>query len=231
MLKLDREGERFAFENDWDILIPAEIEKTPEKGLVLTVIPLLRESGKRFLSLYADRPFSREALTWFRDEIAPKCAERGYLVTRHSTRHCGIFRFPAGASPREPLPGGRVLTAADEERNRTTFDLSESVSDGRLCFGQIESERVVSVAVTHAAPNERETGGTLEIGIETIPEARGRGYAASSLSGVTAMILSRGLVPEYRCTRSNVASKKTALAAGYVQVGEACSFVLRRTGR
>lgn len=231
MLKLDREGEKFVFTNDWDVLIPAEIERTPEKGLILTVIPLLRDVGRRFLSRYADRPFSREALSWLRDEIAPICAERGYLTTRHSVRHCRIFRFPAGAEPLSPLSGGRPLTADDEEENRTTFDLIETVSDGRLCFGQIEGGKVVSVAVTHASPDERAPGGLLEIGIETIPAARRRGYAVSCLSGLTALIRARGLVPEYRCTFSNVGSAKTARAAGYRQIGEACSFVLRRAGR
>lgn len=231
MLKLDREGERFVFENDWDILIPAELEQTPEKGLILTVIPLLRDVGKRFLSLYSARPFSREALTWLTDEIAPRCAGRGYLTSRHSLRHCRILRFPEGKTPLSPLPFGRALAADDEARNRTTFDLAETVSDGRLCFGQIEEGKVVSVAVTHASPDEREPGGTLEIGVETIPEARRRGYAVSCLSGLTAEVLSRGLTPEYRCTFSNVASAKTARAAGYVQVGEGCSLVLRRAPR
>ena len=231
MLKLDREGEDFVFENEWDILIPVELESTPERGLVVTVIPRLRELGKRFLKLYSDRPFSGEALAWLRDGVAPQCAEWGYLTTRYTTRHCRIFRFPDGEPPRPPLDGGRPLTAADEEENRTTFDLAETVADGRLCFGQIEGGRVVSVAATHASPDERNPGEPLEIGVETIPAARRRGYAVSCLSGVTGMILKRGLVPEYRCTYANVASARTARAAGFIQIGEACSFVLRRAGR
>ena len=231
MLKIDREGEAFVFENDWDILIPVELTKTPEAGLVLTVIPRLRAVGKRFLARFADRPFSDEALGWLRDEIAPACADWGYLFNRYSVRHCRIFRFPEGKTPAETLPGGRVLTENDEENNQTTFDLAETVSDGRLCFGQEEGGRIVSVAVTHASPDEREPGGTLEIGVETIPAARRRGYAVSCLSGVTKLILTRGLTPEYRCTYSNAASARTARAAGYVQIGEACSLVLRKRGR
>ena len=194
MLKIDREGEEFVFSNDWDILIPVEIERLPETGLTLSVIPRLRAVGRRFLKLFSDRPFS-------------------------------------DAAPGAPLPGCRPLTAEDERINRTTFDLAETVAGGRLCFGQIEGGEVVSVAVTHASPDEREPGGTLEIGVETIPEARRRGYAASSLAGLTGAILSQGLVPEYRCTCSNVASAKVARAAGYRQIGEACSFVMRKKGR
>lgn len=231
MLKLDREGEEFVFTNDWDILIPVEIEQTPEKGLVLTVIPRLKKLGREFLRKFANHPFSGEALEWLRTEIAGVSADWGYPVGRHSVRHCRIFRFPAGSEPLSPLSGGRPLTADDEARNRTTFDLAETVSDGRLCFGQIEGEEVVSVAVTHASPDEREPGGLLEIGVETIPAARRRGYAVSCLSGLTALVLSRGLVPEYRCAFSNVGSAKTARAAGYLQIGEACSFVLRRAAR
>ena len=231
MLKLDREGEEFVFENEWDILIPVELCQTPETGLVVTVIPRLKKPGQRFLKEFADRPFSREALEWLRSEIASVSADWGYPVDRHSVRHCRIFRFPEGEKVRETLPGGRVLTEADEEINETTFDLAESVADGRLCFGQEDGGRIVSVAVTHASPDEREPGGTLEIGVETIPRARRRGYAVSCLAGLTEMILDSGLIPEYRCTCSNAASAKVARAAGYRQIGEACSFVLRRAGR
>lgn len=231
MLQLDREGEKFVFENEWDILIPVELCTTPESGLVVTVIPRLKKLGKRFLADFSDRPFSREALEWLRNEIGAVSADWGYPVDRHSVRHCRVFRFPARETPRAPLPGGRALRDVDEEINETTFDIAESVSDGRLCFGQEDGGRIVSVAVTHASPDEREPGGTLEIGVETIPRARRRGYAVSCLSGLTETILSKGLVPEYRCTCSNAASAKVARAAGYRQVGEACSFVLRRAGR
>ena len=231
MLQLDREGEEFVFENEWDILIPVELCTTPESGLVVTVIPRLKKLGREFVRKFADRPFSREALEWLRTEIAGVSADWGYPVGRHSVRHCRIFRFPEGETPRAPLPGGRALRDVDEEINETTFDIAESVSDGRLCFGQEDGGRIVSVAVTHASPDEREPGGTLEIGVETIPRARRCGYAVSCLSGLTETILSKGLVPEYRCTCSNVASAKVARAAGYRQVGEACSFVLRRAGR
>ena len=231
MLKIDREGEAFVFENDWDILIPVELCQTPEAGLTVTVIPRLRALGKRFLSLYSDRPFSDAALTWLRDGIAAASAEWGYLCTRYTVRHCRIFRFPTDGTPKEPLPGGRVLTANDEKNNRTTFDIAESVEDGRLCFGQADGGKIVSVAVTHASPDEREPGGTLEIGVETVPAARRRGYAVSCLSGLTKEITARGLTPEYRCTYSNVASAKVARAAGYLQIGQACSLVLRKAGR
>ena len=231
MLKLDREGEEFVFENEWDVLIPLEIQNTPEAGLVVTVIPRLKGLGRRFLKEFANRPLSAEALAWLREEIGAVSADWGYPVDRHTVRHCRIFRFPTDGTPKEPLPGGRALCAADEEINETTFDIAESVADGRLCFGQEDGGKIVSVAVTHAAPEERESGGTLEIGVETIPRARRKGYAVSCLSGLTKLILRRGLTPEYRCTCSNVASAKVARAAGYRQIGEACSFVLRRAGR
>ena len=231
MLKIDREGEEFVFENDWDILIPVELCQTPEAGLTVTVIPRLRALGKRFLSLFSDRPFSDAALSWLRDGIAKASPGWGYLCDRHTVRHCRIFRFPEGEPPRAPLPGGRALTENDEKINRTTFDIAGSVSDGRLCFGQVDGGEIVSVAVTHASPDEREPGGTLEIGVETVPAARRRGYAVSCLSGLTKEITARGLTPEDRCTYSNVASAKVARAAGYKQIGQACSFVLRRAGR
>lgn len=97
-----------------------------------------------------------------------------------------------------------------------------------LAVGYLENGEVVSVAVTHTAPDETEPGGTVEIGVETIPAARGRGYALDCLRAVTGILLSRGLVPEYRSVRSNRASARVAQKAGYLPAGEACYLLMRR---
>ena len=53
------------------------------------------------------------------------------------------------------------------------------------------------------------------IGIGTVPQHRGRGYAKACLSAATSYALARGLVPLYNTQTCNPASMAVARAVGY----------------
>lgn len=83
------------------------------------------------------------------------------------------------------------------------------------CIGVIVDEQLVSVA--HSS---RRTQEACELGIDTIPEARRRGYATSATLTWTQAIRQEGLLPIYSALASNTASLRLAAAAGYVPVIE-----------
>lgn len=228
MLTIDRDGETFVFENRWDLLIPFTMEQYDGQELRATAIPKIAPIAREFLKKFASAPFSDAALDalWLR--ISPYEAVWGYEGGRYRWRRCRIFRLPKGTETPEPLPGTRLLAPEDERANRTTYHIAESLSAGLLCAGFFAGGELVSVAATHEPPAEHAPGSRLEVGVETVPGARGHGYAASCLSLLTHEILARGYLPEYRCTRSNRASAAVAARVGYRQAGEACYLLLRR---
>ena len=70
--------------------------------------------------------------------------------------------------------------------------------------------RVVSLA--HSS---RRTHEACELGVDTLPEARRRGYALAVTTLWARMVLQEGLVPLYSALAGNRASLALAAAAGY----------------
>ena len=228
MLTLDRMGERLAFEDGWDLLIPFSVVQYRGKEPSATAIPRISRLTRSYLSRFSEELFSDEALEWLWSRIAPKQAEWGYRGGKFRWRRCRIFRVGDGTRLSPVLPETRLLDSADGLGNRTTYHLAETLEAGCLCAATVQNEEVLSLAVTHDDVRDLALGDTVELGVETSPSARGRGYAASSLSLATRALLSRGLIPEYRCTRSNRASAAVALRVGYEEVGEAVYLLMRR---
>lgn len=79
------------------------------------------------------------------------------------------------------------------------------------CIGVVVDGRLVSIA--HSS---RQTPAACELGIETLPEARRRGYAAAATILWTAIVQQKGLMPIYSAFAWNTASLQLAKATGYV---------------
>jgi predicted GNAT family acetyltransferase len=65
------------------------------------------------------------------------------------------------------------------------------------------------------AHSSRRTAEACELGIDTLPEARRRGYALAATVAWSASILAEGLVPIYSAFAANTASLRLAHGAGY----------------
>ena len=79
------------------------------------------------------------------------------------------------------------------------------------CIGVVVDGRLVSIA--HSA---RQTSAACELGIETLPQARRRGYAAAATILWTAIVQQKGLIPIYSAFAWNTASLHLAKATGYL---------------
>ena len=228
MLTIDRDGERFAFESGWDLLIPYSMERYDGAEPEVTAIPRISRTVRAFLRKFESAPFSDPALDWLWSRIEPHQQEWGYVGGKYRWRRCRICRIPRGTVLPEPIGAVRILTPEDDGINRTTYHIAESIEAGCLCVGAILDGEVVSVAVTHGGIEDASGGETVELGVETVPSARGRGYATSCLAYASRLLLERGLVPEYRHSPSNRASAATAARVGYRRVGDACYLLMRR---
>ena len=83
-------------------------------------------------------------------------------------------------------------------------------AETRPLIGVIIDERLVSLA--HSS---RRTPEACELGVDTLVEARRRGYALAATVTWTHMVLQEGLVPLYSALADNKASLALAAAAGY----------------
>ena len=63
-------------------------------------------------------------------------------------------------------------------------------------------------------------GQATEAGVETIPAARGRGYAGAVVATWANALLSRSVLPMYSTSWDNVASQRIAAKFGMLRYGE-----------
>lgn len=88
------------------------------------------------------------------------------------------------------------------------------------CIGVIVQGRLLSLA--HSS---RRTGESCELGIDTLPEARRRGYALAATVAWSTAILREGLTPLYSANAENTPSLRLATAAGYRAFAHAATLM------
>ncbi len=93
----------------------------------------------------------------------------------------------------------------------------------RPLVGVIESDRLLCLA--HSS---RRTSAACELGIDTLPTARRKGYALAATIMWTHLILQEGLVPLYSAFAENTASLHLAEKAGYRAFARGATFEIER---
>jgi hypothetical protein len=134
----------------------------------------------------------------------------------------GERELESGRPPRAGVPQAtvvRLLTAADAALF-AAFDPADPQYYVRPevspVLGAVVAGRLVSVA--HSS---RRTPHACELGVDTRPEARQRGYGLAVTVSWTTTVCAEGLTPIYSALASNAASLALAHAAGYRPVARA----------
>lgn len=86
-----------------------------------------------------------------------------------------------------------------------------------IAYGVIADGKVVSVAYAHRAGVMEDQ--VADLGVETAPAYRRRGYAKTSVSAVVGEITRRGGEARYGCSPKNLASVNTARSVGFRRYG------------
>jgi GNAT superfamily N-acetyltransferase len=128
------------------------------------------------------------------------------------------YRFPETMSP----PGGAVeVTDANRERVRDALPWLYRELGGRgPCLAVLVRGRAVSVCFSSRI-GER----AMEAGVFTLPEFRGRGYAARVTAAWALAVRRRGIVPVYSTSWENLASQGVARTLGLVPFGGTASWI------
>ncbi len=227
MILLDGDGQDFVFENEWDIAIPISIELLDGKEARVEVFPKIECIARELCKRFGDDLLSDAALEWLWDAVRPYAREWGYSDDKFRDRWGYIFRADDGTAD---AGEASLLYGCDAPNNRTTLDIEYCLTEGHAAAVICERGEIVSAALTHEPIDELiECGhGLCEIGVETVPEHRGRGYAKSAVAKLSAFLKEKGLAAEYRCQRYNEASYKVAKGAGMKPCGRFYSYILRK---
>jgi RimJ/RimL family protein N-acetyltransferase len=211
----ERELLRLHIEAGWNLILPPLDEALHE----ITLTP-----NRPPWSLYLGT-FAQEQVAIWHPEVVPAQrlpllarAHRAGVVWEKSLgmRREVVFHAPV-ISPQQQAQAQQLARALRADDG----DLIDAFEPGSApyflnprhapCVGVVVDDRLVSIA--HSS---RQTPATCELGINTLPAARRRGYAAAATALWTAIVQQHGLVPIYSAFAWNTASLRLAQAVGYV---------------
>ncbi len=217
MVSLDRNMLRLHIEAVWGVQLPP---------LVLNTVELLPESTQPSWKLYVAELSDVHIYIWRPDVGA---TEREELLTQVNTvfssnspeaSQLTISRevvLQQRASPTISLAAAQLLARPLTSHDRALIEIFEQGSadyylhvDRSPCIGVIVEGHLLSVA--HSS---RRTAQVCELGIDTLPEARRRGYALAATILWTNSVAQEGMLPLYSAFSNNTASLQLAKAAGY----------------
>lgn len=145
-------------------------------------------------------------------------------VTLHDPDYLYYLPRRAKFATHVPTQHVRELLVSD----RPAFDLFESAASDQdredaavelehwTVAGWFEGDRLASVASMVLWDDSP----VADIGVLTLPHARGRGCARSVVNLVNSVALKRGFEPQYRCQIDNHASVRLARSCGFQVFGE-----------
>lgn len=208
---------RLHIEAVWGVRLPPIAQENVE---------LLREGIQPPWKLYAADMAGERVAIWRPDVAA---SEREALLIRaneaftlpltervapHISREVAFHQV---ASPTISVAAARQiarLVTSDDQAVVEIFDPGEVEyyfhPDRGLLIGVIVEGRLLSLA--HSS---RRTAQACELGVDTLPEARRKGYALAATLLWAAEVTQEGLVPFYSASAENTASLGLAAAAGY----------------
>lgn len=93
-----------------------------------------------------------------------------------------------------------------------------------LCVGVFDGEVLASCTDAPSMPYMAQE--VQEIGINTLPEYRGKGYAASACRKCVCEILKNKKVPQWSTSADNIASQKLAERSGFIKLADVITLTL-----
>lgn len=139
-----------------------------------------------------------------------------------------VYHTLTNPAPRIETPHVRLLTPADLSLlEAAPFEL-QGLHPHRTLLemaiaGAIVDGRLVAVAQNHAR-----SALYGEIGIHTLPESRGRGFATAAACLIAQYVQSLGLTPVWSCGEGNEASLRVAYKLGFHEVSRRVYLILDR---
>ena len=202
----------------WGVTMPRRFEDD------LTLTPA---SDQPFWRLCAAELAEERILIWRADTTeAQRAAALARLAATVATndqplqRPPGIQREVALRLDAEPRLSIEEAQRMARPLTRTDADLIDEFWPGEAedalrpeaqpAVGVVVQQRLVSMA--HAS---RRIAGACELGIETQPDARRKGYALAATVAWSQAVIAEGLTPIYSASAHNTASLRLAEAAGY----------------
>ncbi len=206
-----------------DTAIPVSIRWEYGKEAEITVLPSLKKVAVRLEGEFDGRLFSREAHAYLRESVRPFMDRIGFLDNRQS-RKISLIMSLGEADVRPPEKAVRISSTSDYSKNLTSAPVRDMIELGHTVCAILDGASIVCVAYTNLPPEAK----SVEIGVETAPAYRRRGFAKDCMSALIRELAKNEIKPVYYCSQSNKPSLRLARSLGFVEEAIEYDYVFRR---
>ncbi len=216
----------YALTNKLDVIIPIIIRYSKTQ-IEISAYDSYMDTAREYFNLFENNDFlSDKSLDWLHERIGQKTYDYGY-VPDENHKYEWHYIFTADKNTRinydKILKSTKQLTLNDDEDKyltETKLNLPDNLYDTYeySAFGTFIDDKIVSVCSENSHYCDDDES---EVGIETAPDYRCKGFAVSNLAAQTEFLLKKSISKiYYHCSRFNIASIKTAESAGYCNIGK-----------
>jgi predicted GNAT family acetyltransferase len=147
-------------------------------------------------------------------------ADRGFIF--HLEPDHLVARLPEPPFRLRPLAGSDQTALLELCSRCQTGEVEDATIEvgHEIACGCFEAGRMV------AAASGYRRNGFMDLGVLTNPAYRGRRLAPAMVAELSRKSVAKGLIPMYRCDRTNVASRRVAEVSGFTQYFETESLTL-----
>lgn len=206
-----------------DTAIPVSIRLEYGGEAEITVLPSLRKVAVRLERDFDGKLFSREAHAYLREAVRPFMDKIGFLDNRQS-RKISLIMSLGDAKVTPPEKAVRISSTSDYAKNLTSAPVRDMIELGHTVCAVLDGTSIVCVAYTDLPPESK----SVEIGVETAPAYRRRGFAKDCMSALIRELAKDKIEPIYYCSQSNTPSLKLARSLGFVEEAIEYDYVFRR---
>lgn len=198
-------------EDESPVIIPVTLTSYPDGRFTASSYPETLEIIKKYLAdATVKSVFAKKNLETFSEEIGRALEPLGYLPDRPQLHVIFTAESTSDVDTSVILPQTAIITGKGALKNRTTYP----IDDGETCAAVVEDGVIAAVAAVNSAP---EGSKIRELNVQSAPEFRRRGSAASAVAALALHLLESGeaVAVRYECRVSNRGSAKTAVRAGF----------------
>jgi len=210
---------------EFGCVIPCEL-KLWDDELTITCLDETKAAVEEFINKYADDPFSKEALDWLFDEMG-KYGQANDL--HYDSLPEDLLYLNYAIESEDEIDKSLILRSTkrvnrrllkENYENLTEFDFENNIEEGLESFVTVADRKIVSAACDNF-------GGELaEAAVETSPDARRKGYAASNTAALALETVKDDRMLSYVCGAENKASIMLAEKVGFKLRGKSFFCVL-----
>ncbi len=223
-IQLHRRDESWLHDSDAEVAVPFEM--TVKDGTAnIEYYPAAESLVNEYLTRYGSNEetlLSREAIEWAVSEFVTFLEQYGFYLSPDSEDYYINYALEASESiPETPIQ--RIF--GDEEVNDLTdTDIKGLCEEGYIIYAAVVDGNIVAVANTGEPVNEN-TKAWVEIGVDTAPEHRRKGYARACAAALVRKLHDLGHGAVYECASRNEASVRLVKSLGGIEKYKKLYFV------